>query len=214
MRYDLHSHTKYSPKDGLMEPKELVKKAIKRGLDGIAVTDHNTIKGGIEAKKYARPDFDVIVGSEIRTPRGEIIGLFLKEEIETRDPERVIAKIKEQNGLVIIPHPFDDLRKSRFHITDDDARFIDAIEVYNSRCVFNKYNTRAEEYRAKHKLGTTAGSDAHFAFEVGLAGVIVETGDLRSAILKGNLTVFHKRSTILKHGLTKGLKIWRKIRSG
>jgi predicted metal-dependent phosphoesterase TrpH len=80
MKYDFHTHTKYSA-DGYIEPKILVKVAAKVGLTGIAVTDHNTIKGGLEAKKYENNEIEVIVGSEILTDKGEVIGIFLTEEI-------------------------------------------------------------------------------------------------------------------------------------
>lgn len=82
MKYDLHVHSKYSV-DGYVEPEVIVKTAQKRGLSGVAVTDHNTIKGGLKAKKYETEDLRVIVGSEIETNRGEVIGLFLSEEIKS-----------------------------------------------------------------------------------------------------------------------------------
>lgn len=81
MKYDFHTHTKYSA-DGYVEPKILVKVAAKVGLTGIAVTDHNTINGGLEAKKYENNEIEVIVGSEILTDKGEVIGIFLTEEIK------------------------------------------------------------------------------------------------------------------------------------
>ena len=80
MRLDLHVHSKYSS-DGYHHPKDIVRAARLKGLDGIAITDHNTIKGAIVASKHTTPDFTVIVGAEIATERGEIMGLFLTEEI-------------------------------------------------------------------------------------------------------------------------------------
>ena len=97
MKYDLHIHSKYSS-DGVLDPEKIVKIAIKRGLNGVAITDHNTIIGGLKAKNYETEDFKVIVGSEISTERGEIIGLFLKEEIKPGNVQEVISEIKEQNG--------------------------------------------------------------------------------------------------------------------
>ena len=82
MKYDFHTHSKYSA-DGYIEPKIMVKIAAKVGLSGIAVTDHNTIKGGLTAKKYENDKIQVIVGSEILTDKGEIIGIFLTEEIKS-----------------------------------------------------------------------------------------------------------------------------------
>ena len=137
MKYDLHIHTKYSS-DGVLEPVKIVETTRKLGLHGIAITDHNTIRGGVEVKKYETPDLQVIVGSEVMTERGEITGLFLSSDINSRDVRGVISEIKNQGGIVIIPHPFDRLRHSAFHPTTEDAEYIDAIEVYNSRCVFQE----------------------------------------------------------------------------
>ena len=84
MKFDFHTHSKYSS-DGYVDPKILVKVAAKVGLSGIAVTDHNTIKGGLEAKKYENNEIEVIVGSEILTDKGEIIGIFLTDEINSKN---------------------------------------------------------------------------------------------------------------------------------
>lgn len=213
MKYDLHIHSKYSS-DGILDPKKIIQIAIRRGLNGIAITDHNTIKGGLKAKDYENEDFTVIVGSEIMTTKGEIIGLFLSEEIKSNDVQVVISEIKDQNGIILIPHPFDELRHSAFHPTEEDVKFIDVIEGFNSRCVFQKYNENAIGFAKKHNLPITAGSDAHFLNEVGNAGIITETEDIREAILKNNVQIFGKRSPLVNHGLTKALKLWRKTRFG
>jgi len=214
MRYDLHIHSKYSS-DGVLDPEKIVKIAIRRGLNGIAITDHDTIKDGLKAKKYENDDFKVIVGSEIATERGEIIGLFLEEEIEPGDVQAVILEIKNQNGIIVVPHPFDELRHSAFHPTEEDAKLIDCIEVFNSRCVFQKYNDKALEFALKHNLAITAGSDAHFANEIGNAGIITETEDVREALIKNEVQIFGKRSPLVNHVGTKVLKTWRKtVRSG
>jgi hypothetical protein len=217
MKYDLHSHSKYSP-DGFLDPEKIVKIAIRRGLNGIAITDHNTINGGLKAKKYENEDFTVIIGSEIMTERGEIIGLFLEEDVKSKDVQDVISEIKDQNGIIIIPHPFDELRHSAFHPTDEDAKFIDCIEGFNSRCVFQKYNKKAVEFAMKYKLAITAGSDAHFAREIGNAFILVESSgeeELREKILKKEINFKGKLSNPLNHVGTKVLKTWRKtVRSG
>lgn len=210
MKYDLHIHSKYSS-DGVLDPEKIVKIAMKRGLNGFAITDHNTIKGGIKAKRYERENFKVIIGSEISTERGEIIGLFLEEEIKSKDVQDVISEIKEQNGIIIIPHPFDELRHSAFHPTDEDAKFIDCIEGFNSRCVFQKYNKEAVEFAMEHKLTITGGSDAHFANEIGNGGIITEKEDVRAAIIKNNVRIFGKRSSLVNHVGTKILKTMRKM---
>jgi predicted metal-dependent phosphoesterase TrpH len=213
MKYDLHIHSKYSS-DGVLEPQKIVKIAIKRGLKGIAITDHNTIKGGLEAKKYGSEEFTVIVGSEIATERGEIIGLFLSEEVKSRDVQDVISEIKEQDGIAVIPHPFDELRHSAFHPSEEDVKFIEGVEGFNSRCVFQNYNKIAVEFAIKHNLTITGGSDAHFMNEIGNGGIVTEIGDIREALIKKEVEIFGKRSPLVNHIGTKVLKLWRKIRSG
>jgi len=83
MKYDFHTHTKYSS-DGYVEPKMLVKVAVKVGLSGIAVTDHNTVKGGLKAKKFENNELEVIVGSEILTNKGEVIGIFFNRRYQIK----------------------------------------------------------------------------------------------------------------------------------
>jgi predicted metal-dependent phosphoesterase TrpH len=213
MKYDLHIHSKYSS-DGMLEPEKIVKISLKRGLDGVAITDHNTIKGGIAAKKYETTNFNVIIGSEINTERGEIIGLFLSDEIKSRIFLEAVSEIRDQGGIVIVPHPFDDMRHSALHPNDCDAKYIDAVEILNSRCVLKRYNTSAEEFAIKNRLPVTAGSDAHFSNEIGRAGINTIGGDVREEIMKNGVAVFGKRSSITNHGLTKCLKLWRKAGFG
>lgn len=213
MRYDLHTHSKYSL-DGLMEPEIIVKTAMKRRLSGIAVTDHNTVKGGLETKKFADADFEVIVGSEIGTERGEVIGLFLSEEITSHTFVEVVEEIKEQGGLVVLPHPFDKLRGNGVNPTDEDAKLVDYIETFNSRCLRDSYNENAKKYAEKHRLNGLAGSDAHFTHEIGNSGVDILSDDLQDALSSGNFTIFGEKSSFINLGLTKVLKTWRKTSFG
>lgn len=212
MKYDMHIHSKYSP-DGILDVKEIIKTAIKRGLDGVAITDHNTVKGGMEAKKYKTADLEIIVGSEIMTEKGEIIGLFLTEEITSNDLVDVVQAIKDQDGIIILPHPFDEKRGNSFFPGEEDMKFFDGIEVFNSRCIFQKYNDSATEFAEKHKLAITAGSDAHFLNEVGNAGIITEKEDIKEAIRKKDIEIFGNRTRLTNHGFTKVLKLWRKTGS-
>jgi predicted metal-dependent phosphoesterase TrpH len=213
MIFDLHTHTKYSI-DGTLEPSLLVKIAKKKGFDGIAVTDHNTIQGGIYAKEYETSDFQVIIGSEISTDRGEVIGLFLSEEIGSRCFEDVISQIWDQNGIVIIPHPFDRIRDSALFPDHTDSSYFDAVEGFNSRCIFNKDNVRAQLFAQKYSLCIISGSDAHFANEIGNAGIITPDENVIDAIRRKNINIFGQKTRLLNPLLTKGLKIWRKLKSG
>jgi hypothetical protein len=213
MRCDLHIHTKYS-RDGILEPDTVVKVAIRKGMNGIAITDHNTIMGGLRAKECETDDFKVIVGSEIATNRGEISGLFLEKEIGSKDYHEVVDEIKRQGGIVVIPHPFDRLRKSKFTPTREDVKLIDCIEGFNSRCIFRKDNEKAVNFAMKYNLKVIAGSDAHFKNEIGKA--VIESSeaneDLRKIILNGKFKIFGDKSSLLNHAFTKTMKWFRKNR--
>jgi predicted metal-dependent phosphoesterase TrpH len=167
LRADFHMHTHFS-KDCTTSPQRLVDRCLKVGLGCIAVTDHNTIRGGMEVAAIA--PFPVIVASEIKTTHGEITGLFLTEEIPRGlSPMETVERIKSQGGLVSIPHPFDKVRSSV--ITDDALEEVlphaDIIEAFNARNVFRGADERARVAASTHGLVMTAVSDAHHALELG-----------------------------------------------
>ena len=205
----MHIHSKYS-NDGVLEIEQILRVARGRGLGAIAITDHNTIRGGEEAKKYETEDFKVIIGAEIMTELGEVTGLFLTKEIDSRHFLDVIDEINTQGGLVVVPHPFDGLRRSAFHITQDHVGIVDAIEGFNSRCVFRRFNTKAVEFATKYNLPVIGGSDAHYANEIGLGGIITQSDDIRDSIMKSKVVLFGKRSSILNHVRTRIEKLRRK----
>jgi predicted metal-dependent phosphoesterase TrpH len=161
---DLHTHTSWSH-DCLVEPADLLDQAESEGLGAIAVTDHNAFGGALEAVELARSrELTVIPGEEVKTAgQGEVIGLFLEEEIPRglSFPD-TIAAIREQGGLVYLPHPFD-----RMHAIPDAATLhrhladIDVFEVYNARLLFEQYNDEAQRFARKYNLTMGAGSDAH-----------------------------------------------------
>ena len=125
---DLHIHSKYSF-DSLLSPRTILKVAKKRGLTGIAVTDHNTIRGALEVRRINKdPDFAIIIGSEIITDIGDIIGLCINEEIKSCNSIEVVEEIKDQGGFAILPHPFRGHNLNQ-HIIEQ----FDAIEVFNGR---------------------------------------------------------------------------------
>jgi predicted metal-dependent phosphoesterase TrpH len=171
---DLHTHTSWSH-DCLVEPAELVERAEQEGLGAIAVTDHNAFSGALEAVELARDlELTVIPGEEIKTAgQGEVIGLFLDEEIPRGlSFEETIAAIRDQGGLVYVPHPFD-----RMHAIPDAATLhrhladIDVFEVYNARLLFEQYNDEAVRFARKYNLTRGAGSDAHVLQGLGTGGV-------------------------------------------
>jgi hypothetical protein len=167
---DLHMHTSWSH-DCSIEPGELVAHASEIGLGAIAVTDHNSFGGALEAAEHARgTDLTVIPGEEIKTDgQGEVIGLFLEEEIERgMSFADTVAAIRAQGGLVYLPHPFD-----RMHAIPEPATLhrhladIDVFEVYNARLLFEAYNDEALRFARKYDLTMGAGSDAHVLQGVG-----------------------------------------------
>src|SRR5881296_1798179 len=162
IRIDLHNHTHYSP-DSILSPKRFVHECRRRGLDRVAVTDHNTIRGALATRELA--DFPVIVGEEILTADREIIGLFLEEDIPRGLPAaETIKRVKSQGGIVGVPHPFDRLRRA---LREDVLRRlidkIDYIEALNARIVFPANNREANEFAVEHGLPVSPGSDAHSA---------------------------------------------------
>lgn len=213
MQIDLHVHSKYSS-DGILDPEKIVKIGIKRGLHGIAITDHDSIIGALKAKRYETDDFKVIIGSEISTTQGEIIGLFIKEKIKESAPIEVMDEIRAQDGMVIIPHPFDIMRKGTFQPKKEHTKKIHKIEVFNSRCVNREYNQKALDFAKKYSLGFTAGSDAHFASEIGKAGIIIKNLNIRQALQENDYQIYGQKSGVFYHGMTKALKLWRKARYG
>ena len=167
---DLHMHTSWSH-DCAIEPAELVAHAEEQGLGAIAVTDHNLFGGALEVAKLARGrDLIVIPGEEVKTDgQGEVIGLFLEEEIPRGLTfADTIEAIRAQGGLVYVPHPFD-----RLHAIPDPATLhrhladIDVLEVYNARLLFEGYNDEALRFARKYNLTMGAGSDAHVLQGVG-----------------------------------------------
>jgi len=173
MKFDLHIHSKYSG-DCRMEPADILKTAKKVGLDGVAITDHDTVRGGLEASRIDS-DVEVITGAEIRTDRGEVIGYFLNEEIKRKDFFEVTDAIRDQGGIVCIPHPFDIFRIYRVKPTDEVLEVVDCIEVLNSRCIVGAQNEKARRLAEERGMGMTAGSDAHYVSEIGASGVIVDS---------------------------------------
>jgi predicted metal-dependent phosphoesterase TrpH len=168
LRADLHVHTRYS-KDSTASPAKIVQHCLEAGINCLAVTDHNSISGALELKRIA--PFEVIVGEEVETTGGEIIGLFMSEEIPSHlSPDETVARIKDQGGLVCIPHPFDRFRhhsRLRAEALKRITTEIDLIEVFNSRTYLLRDSARALEFATEHGLPGTVGSDAHVEREVG-----------------------------------------------
>ena len=171
---DLHMHTDWSH-DCSIPAEELLDHAETIGLGGIAVTDHNVFGGALEAVELARGrQLIVIPGEEVKTDnQGEVIGLFLEEEIPRGMTfADTVAAIRDQGGLVYVPHPFD-----RLHSIPDPATLhrhlaeIDVLEVYNARLLRDSFNDEALRFARKYRLLQGAGSDAHVLQGVGTGAV-------------------------------------------
>ncbi len=178
VRVDMHMHSERSP-DSRMRPREQARRIREAGLDVVAVTDHNTIDGGRRLRDIA-DGFRVIVGSEILSRDGEIIGLFLETDVPPRLPaEETIARIRDQGGLVVVPHPFS--RNRRNHIRrvalDRIRERIDAIEVFNAREALASDNARAARYATANGISGAVASDAHRPAEVGAAWLEMDDFD-------------------------------------
>jgi predicted metal-dependent phosphoesterase TrpH len=167
---DLHMHTSWSP-DCSIPVVDLLDHAEAEGLGAIAITDHNVFGGALDAVRQAEGrNLVVIPGEEVKTDgQGEVIGLFLDEEIPRgMSFADTVAAIREQEGLVYLPHPFD-----RMHSIPDPATLhrhlpeIDVFEVYNARLLFEAYNEEALRFARKYGLLAGAGSDAHVLQGVG-----------------------------------------------
>jgi predicted metal-dependent phosphoesterase TrpH len=181
---DLHCHTSASF-DSLASPESVVRAAATRGLTHLAVTDHDTINGGLAAAEAARSadlGLEVIVGQEIRTPSGDLIGVFLRETVPSGlSMADAIAAVRDQGGLVGIPHPFDRLRGSLGRLGAPEALEtlaggVDWIEAWNARVMLGNGNVRAAELAAAVGVPGVAVSDAHTTLEVGIAATIL-SGD-------------------------------------
>jgi predicted metal-dependent phosphoesterase TrpH len=164
---EFHCHTNAS-KDSLTRPADLVAMARRKGIDRLIITDHNSIVGAREAQAID-PEL-IIVGEEIMTTKGEILAAFVKEEIPPDlTPLETIRILKEQGAFISVSHPFDELRKGGWLENDllEILSHVDAIEVYNSRCMLPRFNRRAGLFAQRYNIAGTVGSDAHVAFEVG-----------------------------------------------
>jgi predicted metal-dependent phosphoesterase TrpH len=190
---EFHCHT-YASKDSLTRPADLISAARRKGIDRVVVTDHNSIAGAREAQAID-PEL-IIIGEEIMTTKGEILAAFVQEEIPARlTPQETIRLLKEQGAFISVSHPFDELREGGWLENDllEILAFVDAIEVYNSRCMFPRFNRRAEAFARMHNIAGTVGSDAHAAFEVGRSLLLLDqfTGaeGLRSVIRGAKMQV-------------------------
>jgi len=187
LKFDLHIHSKFS--DGLPSPTEIVQHAKKSGLHGLALTDHDNVKGLREAKKAAEKyDIQFIPGVEITTISGDIVALGIEEIPKTTDALEMIDMIRQQGGVAILAHPFAGFWALSFANIPDIAKRFTAIEIFNALTQFD-LNMEAIKLAKQLNMTGTAGSDAHRLHEVGTAYTLSKDSDILTAIKNGNVKV-------------------------
>ena len=205
---NFHVHTKYSP-DSSLEPKEILKVSKKQGVDVLGICDHNTTKGAIRTKELAK-NILVLVGQEIKTEYGDLC-VFGTEENLRGNLFEIIDRARYNELFIVFPHPFDKFRRSAMgnNLSKKDLNWvlkqIDAIEVFNSRCVLNSANKKAQEVANKFHIPGIAASDAHLASELGNAKNFldceIKEEKVYNVIRRNRVQWTGKRSGIIKRFL-------------
>ena len=211
---DFHIHTRFS-RDSILTEEKFIEKAIERGLTHVAITNHNNVEGAIAVRdKVAELGFTdrltVILGEEVSTADGEVVGLFLTKTIPRGlSANETADEIHRQGGLVSIPHPFDPFRGSR--IKEGPLRNlaelgkIDCVEIFNCRVTFQRHNLEAAEFTNRYGIPGIAASDSHSSFEIAMAYNALpafETAAELKALLPEN--DWHaRRSSVFIHATTR-----------
>lgn len=209
---DLHIHSKYSF-DSFLEPKTVIKLALKRGLSAIAITDHNTIKGSVAAKHEALSvkDLMIIPGIEVKTNIGDVIGLYVQDEIKVRGFQEVIEEIRRQGGLVVLPHPYN----GHEGVVEELVNYVDVVEVLNGRSSRAK-NAKALTLAEDLDKPAIACSDSHFSFEIGCVKTKFYSyprtpEELRKTLLNGKREFMGKESSFIVHGFSFATEITKRV---
>ena len=218
---DFHIHTRFS-RDSILSEESFARKAIERGLTHVAITNHNNVEGAIAVRdKVAElglaDQLDVILGEEVSTADGEVVGVFLTTTIPRGlSANETADEIHRQGGLVSIPHPFDPFRNA--HIREGPLRNlaetgkIDMVEVFNCRVTLQRHNVEAAEFAARYGIPGIASSDTHSSFEVAMAFNAMPAFDdadaLRASLAENEWHA--SRSTVFIHVTTRWA-VWRNM---
>jgi len=205
IKADFHIHTHHS-KDSGAAASDIVDCARKAGLGVIGVTDHNTTKGALEVREMAKGRLLVIIGQEVMTKSGEIVVFGPEKDIpKGMGLADTCRMAKAMGGFIVAPHPFDRTRDGIGSELPALLEFIDAIEVFNSRCLFGGANRRAEAFAADNEIPIISGSDAHFPQEIGccfteldIEGKLTEKA-VFDAIISGKAAVTGRRTGLKPH---------------
>jgi predicted metal-dependent phosphoesterase TrpH len=218
---DFHIHTRFS-RDSILTEERFLRVAVERGLTHVCITNHNNVEGAIVVRDKARElglddRITVILGEEVSTTDGEVVGLYLTKTIpKGLSANETADEIHRQGGLVSIPHPFDPFRAS--HIREGPLRNlaetgkIDAIEVFNCRVTFPHHNVEAAEFANRYGIPGIAASDSHSSFEIAMAFNALPAFET-AAELKAGLpeNEWHaSRSSVFIHATTRWA-VWRNM---
>ena len=216
LKADLHIHSEYSL-DCNTPLDKIISRCQELGINCIAIADHGTAEGALKMQKLA--PFQVIVAEEILTTQGEIMGMFLKETVPSGlTPQETIKRIREQDGLVNIPHPFEKLRGSALKdwVIEEIADEIDLMEVLNSRSPFKSNTEKAKDFAEKYGIVKGAGSDAHTTKEIGNAYLEMPEFNGKDEFLKSlaQASIYGHRSSPLAHIFSTWARLKSKISKG
>ncbi len=220
IKAEFHTHTRFSHDSAMGRLAYLIMLKIK-GVKAVAVTDHNTAEGALYLKPFLeKHGIKVIIGEEIFTSRGEIIGLFLKETVKPgMTPEKTAEAIKSQGGLIYVPHPYDEKRRAT--VLAEDAiealkNSIDLIEIHNGRNAKREFSEKQEEIALKYGITPIIGSDAHTFFELGRNYVVMEDfsgpGQMMENIKKAEFV--RKDCIRAAHAATRAVRLFKLALSG
>ena len=198
MKFDMHTHTIYSKHwffgiDALNYPKDMIKAAVRAGLDGMAITDHNNVRGsliGLKEAKSISKSFKIITGTEIRSAKGDILAYGIKENVKPMmSVEETVERIHDLGGIAVAAHPFSEFLFR--NVLQEESRKTDAVEVFNATNSIPLQNLKAKAFARQYNMPVSAGSDSHCILSVGNAGIICD-GDPLQAIMKKKVRIFGK----------------------
>ncbi len=178
LKWETHCHTVYSNRrhrrfDALNTPKEMIEAAIRKGLQGMIITDHDNVDGGLVGRKVARgyKDFTVIPGAEVTSTSGHILAIGIENNIQKGlAVEETVERIHDLGGIAVASHPFSS--RVRPSLAEQCLK-TDGVEVFNATNRGGS-NRRALFLAQTHRRPGTAGSDAHWERTVGNAGIICD----------------------------------------
>ena len=218
-KVEFHVHSSAS-KDSILNKYFILMMAKMRKIDCIAITDHNEVKFALNNKAFfEKHNLAVIVGEEIFTEDGEVIGLFLNKKIEPmKSAKDTIKEIKKQGGFVYIPHPYDEKRVETVlseKVLQDIVNDVDLIEKHNGRNVSKDFSLMQEQIAEKYNLRKITGSDAHTFYELGRNYCLVDSFE-RDKLLKSiDNCVFHEKNCLkIAHQNTKFVKLFKMLMRG